>query len=514
MVTVTLTTTTWEVWLDGGTPVSGTATGMTSAWTWLAANGDFGANGGSSAGTGLVHGGNIALSHIAVYPVQLPYYRVLDHYWAAVTAFGQLPAPQQVQITWVNETVTSSPSIPSAAVQQNGFTPDGSLGGVEVGNIYIGSSGGYAAVNGVGMTAVVVAVAPGGITSGPSAWSAGANVFSQHLVAGGPVYDLSWPFIAWTGVAPQFNVYTGSSTGSEAEASLVAGNGESYTGGYGGSASGAGVAHVSGGNGSSPPVAASSIGDTVGQRIERLMRAGKATSPNRCIDPAALLVQAPGSSGGGVQAGAAIQAIQQSDSGFLAVDNNNNLFYWSRPHLASQYNSPVWALGPTTSLGHIPYHLEVRWPTDPQRVWNAITIAPFSPTGANLPAYTPTDAEAVQDSQDQYGAQPLAISSWLQSTTEMQSQANWVFSNWGTPQRRVEQAKVDAAPYPAAWPLVAGINIGDICTVEDWQIGGGGTNYTVRATEIKRRFVFGARGDAVEAYVELVLDYEPPSYFS
>ena len=131
MATVTMTTTTWQVWLDGGVNanVSGTATGMTSAWTWVILNGDFGANGGSPAGTGLVNDGNIALSHAAIYPVQLPYYRVLDHYWAAVTAFGQLPAPQAVQISWVNKLAWPQSTSPTAEAEQSGYTLDGTIGG-------------------------------------------------------------------------------------------------------------------------------------------------------------------------------------------------------------------------------------------------------------------------------------------------------------------------------------------------------------------------------------------------
>ena len=65
-------------------------------------------------------------------------------------------------------------------------------------------------------------------------------------------------------------------------------------------------------------------------------------------------------------------------------------------------------------------------------------------------------------SQDRYGAQPLPVTSWLQSQTEMQSQADWLFSNFGTPQRHAEQVRIDAAAYPAAWELVLGVNIGDI----------------------------------------------------
>jgi len=93
-VDITLTTTTWEVMLNGGltADVSGSATGMTSAWTYLILDGDFGTGGGSSP-SGLVHGGNMALSHWAVFPYILPDWRILSHYTAAITGFGLLPAP-------------------------------------------------------------------------------------------------------------------------------------------------------------------------------------------------------------------------------------------------------------------------------------------------------------------------------------------------------------------------------------------------------------------------------------
>ena len=50
--------------------------------------------------TGLAHGGNVAVSHLAVYPSQLPAWRIRAHYWAAITGFGQLPAPQSVAVQW------------------------------------------------------------------------------------------------------------------------------------------------------------------------------------------------------------------------------------------------------------------------------------------------------------------------------------------------------------------------------------------------------------------------------
>lgn len=482
MITMTLTTTTWEVWLDGGdnAKVSGSATGMTSAWTWLIANGDLGSAGGTSPGS-IAHGGNAALSHVAVFPYVLPYYRRLDHYWAAITAFGQIPAPSAVAlkpIPW------SSPGA---------VTPDGQFSSGTYGE----SSGQWA------MSAVVVAQA-GGNNSGPSAWGIGGGVAAQFNEGDSAA-------VAWTGVAPTWAIYNAASAGSETQAALTAGTSDDFGGGYGASASSYGVADAGNGNGSSVPVA-SQIGDTVGQRIERLMRAGKCASPQRCIDQASLLVVAPGSTGGGSQTGTSIQAIQESDDGMLFVDNCGNLTYWERPHLASQYNSPVWQIGP--SAGKIPYYVQTNWVTDPQRVYNAITIAPQSPTGAALPLITPADATTANASQARYGAQPLQVTSWLQSQAEMQAQADWLLATFGSPHRRSEQLLIDAGPYPAAWPLVLGVNVGDIVTLEDWVIGGGGAVFTMRVTEIKRRLDFGTHNQPVTGQVVLTLDFEPTSYWS
>jgi hypothetical protein len=237
-------------------------------------------------------------------------------------------------------------------------------------------------------------------------------------------------------------------------------------------------------------------------------------------------VQAPGNAGGGQQTGTAIQAIQASDQGFLAVDNMGNLFYWARDHLASQYTNPVWVITPNApptpgaSASAIPYYPEIRWvDADPQRIFNTITVQPFSPSGAQLPLFTPTDAAGVEASQNNYGAQALAVTSWLQDQVLMQDQANFLYTNFGAPQTRAENVRIDAAPYPAAWGLIAGINIGDVVTLEKWQVGGGGQVFTLRATEIARKIRFGGMNDGnagegeVVASVEVVFDAEPSAYF-
>jgi len=516
-VDMTLTTTTWNVLVNGGLTanVSGSATGMTSAWTYLILAGDMGASGGASPSS-IQHGGNIAYSHWVVFSYILPTWRLLAHYTAAISGFGLLPAPI-VQLQAANAQGTQGVGTNSSILFS--ATPDGWLDGGSYGGTSGQINGGSGDVTTYSVSMLMTANA-GAYSSGPSARTVLVGQGAAQFV-GADSY--AFPNAVWAALsnpdAPLYTIYTSAAAANETAAATILGAGDTFTSGFGASAVDQGVAQVGGGTGAAPPVAATPLGDTVGQRIERLMRAGRTTSPQRSIDPSAPLVQAPGNSGGGVQTGTAVQAIQQGDSGLLFVDNVGMLTYWMRSHLASQYSIPVWKIGPTTTSGEIPYYREVRWVTDPQRIYNVITVQPFSPTGAQLPSFTPANASGVLTSQVNYGAQPLAVTSWLQDQSEMQLQANWLFTNFGQPQRRAENVRIDAAPYPAAWNLVAGVNVGDVVTMEDWQVGGGGNNNTYRVTEINRKIRFGGMNDGnagegiVVASVELILDAEPASYW-
>ncbi len=176
----------WTVYVDGGltASVSGTGAGMTSAWTWLAVNADFGAGGGSSL-TSNVHGGNVAYSGIMVFPSVLPAWRVRAHYTAGITGFGLIPAPQSVQVSTVLNRFAGS-----------SYTPDGS----EFGGSY-GISG--ATVVSYGFSALAVSKA-GSYTSGPAART---TVCALGGNTGGNLYGAA-VWVGWTAVAPQVQVYT------------------------------------------------------------------------------------------------------------------------------------------------------------------------------------------------------------------------------------------------------------------------------------------------------------------
>jgi len=484
---VKLTQTTWEVLVDGGVTaaVSGTATGMTSSWQWLILNGDMGTAGGSST-SDIAHGGNVAISHFAIYGYQLPDYRAMAHFNAAIMGFGQLPPPTQVQ----------------AGFETSCFAQDGSA---QIGQLYAGEYGGITPTiprstnPATAVMSVVVSAAAGAYTSGPSAWTT-TSTWSTWLAC----------WVSWTGFAPGFNVYTSNQLGNETHAAVVCGPGDLFVSGYGSGATGVGFFQVGDGTGATPPVIASSVGDTVGQRLERLLGYGNVTAPRRCIDPAPLLVQAALDIGGS-QVGSNVNNIVQSDNGLFYVDNQGNLFYRQRPHLNSD---PIaWHIGMNVAAGMIPFEGDILFQNDPVRVVDDVEVTPYAPDGSTPPVLTPTSAVAVNAAQQQYGDRQQQVTSYLQDPAKQQIQANWLFSAFSTLQRRIDQMTISAAGHPAAWPFVLGACIGDVIQVYDAPFGAPATVGTYRITHLERSIGYGANGGSVAGSAVVVADPVPPGGF-
>ena len=484
-VDIELTATTWAVYVNGGvtTSASGTATGM-SNFTWLTLNGDWGSGGPASGGT-YQHGGNVAYSHWAVFSSQLPAWRLLDHYYAAICAAGLLPAPQTVAVSPVtNEFGT-------------GYTADGAD--------YQGAYGktGPSTVTSFVFSGLAVAQA-GSYTSGPQRTGRHRRArrrHQRHLLRRRrlPVLHRSRPEVA---------LYTASSAGSEEQASIVAGSGDAYTTGFGSGATGNGVCHVSGGSGAAPPSGPSALGDTVGQRLERILGYGRVTYPNRAIDPAPLAVQAACDIGG-QQVGANCQAIVSSDNGLLFVDACGTLSYRQRPHLNS--DTVIWNLSSAGPASGYPFQPSQEFTSDPQRVYNVVNITPYSPDGSVLPIIVPTNATAANASETQYGPRPLAVTSYLQSSSEQLAQANWLLATYDATQRRVETLTVDAAGYPPAWLFVLAASVGDEVQVTDQPMLGGPLSVgTYRISSISRKIFFGANQSKPTGSATIVADPLPP----
>jgi len=486
--TVVMNQGSWTVYVNAGltAKATGSGAGMTSAWTWFIGNGDLGTSGGTNLAA-IQHGGNCEASHIAIYPQMLPAYRILAHYNAALTGFGLIPAPTSPQIAATQN------------ISATGFTPDGS----EYKGQYGFQSGAHPATT-YTMSAVAAAVA-GAYTSGPSARAVSAGF-------GNPGGYANALYTSWTSAAPLVQVFTAASADAETEAAAVLGAGDTFTGGFGSGATGTGPAQVSAGTGASPPAAPTPLGDLAGERIERILAYGNVPYPGRSIDQDPAMVQAAID----IQGQAAAQNldnIRQSVTGLLSVDGNGNLCFRDRARLAA--DTPAWALGPDVGAGQIPYDASQSFSNDPQRIWNLIRITPYAPDGATLATITPSSFSAALASQEQFGARPLPFTSYLQSTAEMQVQADWLLSQYGGPlRRRVSGLKIDAARHPAAWPAVLGMNVGDLATVTDMPFGPPVTTGTYRVTSISRSIAFGGNDSAAEASLTIALDFEPSTYYS
>jgi hypothetical protein len=490
-VTIVLTQTSWQAWVNGGVTAtaSGTAS-MSASWSWFLA----GAGTGNSAApptSGTIAGCvNAAHSHLAVYPAALPAARVMAHYMAAYTAFGQLPAPpisaQFVQNSGAAGHISGQPAQ---------YGPDG--------GIYTGDAFGPPSAGSHQNTLAAVACATGGgLTSEPSAPEV-INVVPTGLTVSG----FEW-LIAAAPASPALTWFTSGGAGQEQQASTTPAN-YLYVPSYG--------------SGASPPSAGSSLGDTAGQRIERLLAYGRLTTPARCIDPSPAPIVAALDIGGQA-CGTAVSNIASSDGGLLFVDTQGRLCYRSREWLAAR--TVAWQLGED----FIPYEGDITFDTDPQQAKNDIAVtqvnvapgAASSGGGAGSDEFTSgltfgPDASrqaAMIASQIQNGPQPYAVSSYQQATSTSQNQANWLADTFGTPQRRITSLNVNAMPKtrsaPLAWLFVLSVNVGDIVFVTRRPPGQPSFSGSYVVSRVKREIDFGAG----VASAEIAADVLPSYYFS
>jgi len=473
-VTVTLTTTKWECWLNGG--IAAHASGSVSAGS---AWDTFTINGNSNGTAGI---GNPEVSHNAVYPVVLPAPRVMAHFTAAYTAFGQMPQPSSL----------TGQFIPTLSYAPDGNSHTGTF--FKPPTTIVGTNStlaAYVTASGGGSESAVVL---------PEFWDWCQAVGSGQGSAG----DYAW-LTASGPAAPQYNWYTGSASGGEQLATTTLAN-TLFVNSYG--------------SGAAPPAAATPGGDTVGNRLERILQAGGVTSPARCIDAASAAVVAAIDIGGQAS-GAALGNIVSSDSGLLFMNSAGNLVYFSRPTLAAM---PVrWQLGGNIAAGQIPFEFapggagggDAGLDTDPQQVRNVIQVTQFDVTGAQGTGAASGSAETsgalvfapdasryagVLASQQQNGPCEAKTTSYLQSQASIQSQANWLFDQFGTARQRVTNLTVRAEAAsgicPAAWLFVLGANVGDVFTASFTPPGQPSFTGTWRISKITRRRISFADGEA------------------
>jgi hypothetical protein len=191
------------------------------------------------------------------------------------------------------------------------------------------------------------------------------------------------------------------------------------------------------------------------------------------------------------------------------VDNLGASCYRQRPHLAS--DTAAWSIGPGTG---ITYGSDQAWQNDPVRAFTDVRVTQYSPSGAALPVTTPTSYSAVLAALNQMGDRPYTPTSYLQSSTEIQNMANWVFQQYGVVRRRCQPLTVDAAKRASAWQFAAGANISDLASITDEPFGAPSTSVTYRISNISRTFSGGAAGTRYTAEISIMADSVPTSYWS
>ena len=476
-VTVTMTGSAWTVYLNAGitAQVSGTGSAGDGWGTFTAA--------GTAAGAGI---GNASYSHLAVYSEALPAARVLAHFTAAYTAFGQLPAPQSADVTFED------------TAGGGAYAPDG--------NFYRGSFfTPVLSIRDIGNAAVAIYV-------NATAGDAYSSVQPVETYTWNTTSDNGFMWATATSqAAPGYQWYVSGDAGQEqAYGTSVADY--LYVDGYG--------------SGATPPASPSALGDTAGQRVERIAQAGGLTVPVRCIDPSPEPVLAELDTGGQA-CGDGMSNIAQSDQAFLFVDNLGAICYWQRSHLASQ---PVrWVLGEGVTSGQNPYLIDAGFDTDPQQVKNDIEITQFNvntqATAGNQGLSTGSGEATgglvygpsadlypqVLASQELNGTCGYQLTSYLQNPVSIQAQADWIFTSFGTPVQRVTNLTVEAAGTADVirWQFVLGANVGDVIQVTRANPGQPAFTILARITRIHRKIDFGAK----TAQAQVIADYYPPSYW-
>jgi len=491
-VAVNLTSTSWQAWVNGGVvaEASGTFGSISGNWTWFLANAGV-SSGGAPPASGTITGcGNVQVSHLAVYSAVLPAARVMAHAMAAYSAFGQLPAPS-LAAAWTG--------VPFG-VGQYTYGPDGKK---YSGHFFVPPT----IAPGNSALAAVVTSAGGGLTSSPSAPETISIVDGLETEEG-------YMWLTASGIAPSYAFWTSGGAGDEQQSSVTP-DGYQYTNGFG--------------SGTAAPATASALGDTGQRRVERLLQAGGITTPQRCIDASpSAMVSALDT--GGQACGTAVSSITASDTALLFVDNCGNLCMWDRPHLASM--GAVWVLGEDTGSGEIPYEPDAQWDTDPQQCRNVVeitqsSVAPDSTAGAGGSSsgsaeqtttgvtFSPDAARSagVQASQAQNGPVPFQETSYLQSVTEIQARANWIFDVFGRPVPRITNLTVNAASKtdsaPGAWLFLFGANVGDIVQATRRPPGQPSFTGQWRISSIRRTMDFGAGVASITIVADVLPSYYP-----
>lgn len=152
----------------------------------------------------------------------------------------------------------------------------------------------------------------------------------------------------------------------------------------------------------------------------------------------------------------ACQSVTTSENGNLWVDGNGVLQFAGRTrrYLAT---TSKYTFGENTAAGEIPYAGDIKFNFDPTYVYNDVTVTRTGGVVAHV-----NDAP----SQRKYFKRGYQRTIDVASDLETIDAANWLLNTHKAPSQRVERITLDPVGYPAAWPVVLGLEIGTRVTVK------------------------------------------------
>jgi hypothetical protein len=149
--------------------------------------------------------------------------------------------------------------------------------------------------------------------------------------------------------------------------------------------------------------------------------------------------------------------------------------YQAKPYV---WNNPIrWTLGDNTAGGEIPFSLaQFSTDYDPTRIYDDIQLSQLDTQSVTVPAgatASTTVAAILAAARVQYGDQPYQQTAYLQwdynsaytAGAGLVDLAAWIAMVYGRPRNRVPGVTVNAAAYPAAWPLFLNASTGDMVQV-------------------------------------------------
>ena len=246
------------------------------------------------------------------------------------------------------------------------------------------------------------------------------------------------------------------------------------------------------------------------RRIQRFMATSLASTP-RALDRSA--------TNGSADATTAVLAeraadVADQDAGLLFGDGAGYLRFRSQSRSFQQ--SVRWTLGDDTAAGEIPFQPAASPGMGPAYLFNQVEIdnvgeETWNRAGLGVSRTYPEVAHTAVDveSGQRYGWRPMQRATRLWDPASAFGLAEWLLAQYKTPRDRFETVTIDAAAYPAAWPLVLGVEVGDLVDVVRRPVGQAAVRVSCRVMSVRHDIQYGRGQTAGQVTLSLAAAFPP-----